>query len=104
MNGRQARKLRNVAKGILLSQKVHLGEGYREYNVAMNSTQMVKDVVDGHHVVKAEKAPGTITSAWRFRVLYRLLKREYVAKWRKEPLNEYSDGTGPGVVPAGAGS
>ena len=83
MNGRKAKELRRMATKMCEKLGTPLGKGYNEYHQAMNTFKMVKDVVDGIHVVKPEKAPGTVTRAWEWRNTYQTLKRNYLARRRK---------------------
>ena len=66
--------------------KKSAGEGHGEYNQAMNMIEWEPQLddnghplfdPDGHALLKPGKFPGTITNAWKVRVLYRILKKQW---------------------------
>jgi hypothetical protein len=72
--------------------KAKASDGYNEYNQAMNclgwTAQLdgeglpMKDP-DGQFLKTIEKRPGTITCAWKVRVMYQALKNQ----WKAAPHN-----------------
>jgi hypothetical protein len=91
MNGSRAKKLRRVALDYVLTiMKVSAGEGKDVYNHAMNRIDWMPQLdsdgfpmkdPDGVPLMKPDKFPGTLTNAWKWRVLYRSLK----AQWKGGP-------------------
>ena len=89
MNGKRAKKLRKVALHYVLTvMKKSAGEGKDIYNQAMNrldwEPQLDSDGFPmrdpgGTPLMKPGKHPGTITCAWKWRVLYQALKRQWMA-------------------------
>ena len=87
MNGKKAKRLRRLATIICQQEKVPLGKGYNEYNQAMNRISweptkdgdgnIARDPETGDPLIKPGKAPGTITTAWQWRTLYKKLKRQF---------------------------
>lgn len=97
MRGKRARLLRamavTVCKYMVKDQDgkpISLGAGYNEYNQANNRTgwSTAKDGAgnimydpDGMALKQVvNNLPGTITCAWKLRVIYQNLKREYKYK------------------------
>ena len=87
MNGKRAKKLRKIALGLLHKEGVSGGEGVNTYNQAMNCPQW-KPYIDEEGMPKIDpdtkeplmiikRGPGTITTAHRFRILYKELKRRW---------------------------
>jgi hypothetical protein len=90
MNGKKAKKLRAMAVQMVTGpMKAKVSDGYNEYNQAMNridwAPQMddkgfpMKDP-DGVALMKPDKFPGTLTCAWKVRVMYQALKAQWKAK------------------------
>jgi len=88
MRGKRAKKLRRIAlQYVLTVMKKSAGEGRNEYNQAMNRIEwepMLNPETshpmmdpDGFPLMKPGKAPGTITSAWHWRVMYKSLKKQW---------------------------
>ena len=84
MNGKKAKRLRKMAEALLRKDGHKLGDGYREYNQAMNRIDWVPQLdndgfplidPDGVPLMKPEQTPGTLTSAYKIRVLHQGLKR-----------------------------
>lgn len=89
MRGSRAKKLRRIALEYVVGiMKKSAGEGYNEYNQAMNriewETVLDKNghpvIVGGQAMKKPGKAPGTITCAWHTRVMYKQLKKRWKAR------------------------
>jgi hypothetical protein len=90
MNGKQAKKLYKMAEAMVTGPlKAKLSDGYNEYNHAMNRLTWTNQVdsdgcamkdPDGQFLKTLEKAPGTITCAWKVRVMYQALKAQWKAK------------------------
>ena len=89
MRGSKAKKLRKLASIICQQEGIKQGEGYNEYNQAMNRLDWGPMLdpdgypaydEDGVPLMKPEKAPGTITCAWKVRTMYLNLKREFRGK------------------------
>jgi hypothetical protein len=91
MNGKRAKKLRQVALHYILTvMKVSAGDGKDTYNQAMNRIDWaphldadgfpMKDP-DGTPLMKPDKFPGTLTNGWKWRTLYRSLKQQ----WKRGP-------------------
>lgn len=88
MRGKRAKFLRNLAASYVVgTMNKKLGEGCNEYNQAMNRIDWEPQLDDQGHpmkdpegvaLMKPAKAPGTITSAWHWRVMYRQLKKWWV--------------------------
>ena len=87
MNGKRAKKLRQLALNYVLTVlKKSAGEGKDVYNQAMNRIDWapqlddeglpVKDP-DGYPLMKPDKFPGTLTCAWKWRVMYQSLKQQW---------------------------
>jgi hypothetical protein len=77
---------------VLTKLKVSAGEGKDQYNQAMNMIQWAPQLddqglplldPDGVALLKPDKFPGTITNAWKWRVLYRILKKQ----WKMKPTS-----------------
>jgi hypothetical protein len=93
MNGKVAKKLRRMARHIVTGpMKAKASDGYNEYNQAMNclgwTAQLDGDGLpmkdpDGQFLKTIEKRPGTITCAWKVRVMYKALK----GQWKAAPHN-----------------
>jgi hypothetical protein len=91
MNGKRAKKLRKAALLICHNVlKISGGEGMNEYNQAMNCTGwgQPKDK-DGHPLLDGDgfplmsivhDLPGTVTTAWKWKIVYNSLKKEYKRK------------------------
>lgn len=86
MNGKRAKKLRRMALEYVVGvMKKGAEEGYNQYNQAMNRIEMQPSLdenghpilVGGQAVLKPTKAPGTITSAWHLRTMYKHLKKRW---------------------------
>ena len=86
MRGSRAKKLHRIAlEYVLTIMKKSAGEGYNEYNQAMNRIEWehVMDdkgmplMIDGDFMKKPGKAAGTITCAWHTRVMYKQLKKRW---------------------------
>ena len=84
MRGKKAKRLRRLAGDLCRKEGIKLGEGYRQYNQAMNRIDWVPQLKDdgmplldpdGQPLMKPDKCPGTITCAWKARVMYKNLKR-----------------------------
>jgi hypothetical protein len=90
MRGKRAKKLRRIALHYVLTKlKVSAGEGHGQYNQAMNMLKWERQVDSdgfpmkdpgGGFLLTPTKMPGTITNAWKWRVLYRILKKQWKAK------------------------
>jgi hypothetical protein len=90
MNGKQAKKLRRMAVAMVTGpMKSKVSDGLNEYNQAMNclgwTRQLDADGLpmqdpDGGFLRTLEKKPGTITCAWKVRVMYQALKAQWKAK------------------------
>jgi len=92
MRGKRAKALRKLAATYVTTiMKKSLGDGYNVYNRAMNSkgwdSQLddkglpMKDP-DGVLLMKVVNKPGTITSDWKWRNLYRILKKRWTIRQR----------------------
>lgn len=91
MNGKRAKRLRKAALLICNNVlKIGGGEGKNEYNQAMNCTGWgnPKDK-DGHPLLDGDgyplmsivhDRPGTVTTAWKWKIIYNSLKKEYKRK------------------------
>lgn len=91
MNGKRAKRLRKAA--LLICHKVLKvsgGEGMNTYNQAMNCVGWgnPKDK-DGHPLLDGDgfplmsvvnNLPGTITTGWKWKIVYNQLKKEYKRK------------------------
>lgn len=98
MNGKQAKRLRAVAlKMVTGPMKAKAGDGYNEYNQAMNRLEWTNQVgedgmamkdPDGQFLKTLDKAPGTLTCAWKVRVMYLLLKKQWNLKGHKEKVTK----------------
>lgn len=84
MRGKKAKRLRKMAGALLRKEGIKLGEGYNQYNQAMNRMDWVPQLNDdgfpvldpeGLPMMKIDKCPGTITCAFKARVMYKQLKR-----------------------------
>ena len=94
MNGKQSKKLYKMAVALVTGPlKAKVSDGYNEYNQAMNMIQWEPQLDDqslpmldpeGHALMKPGKFPGTITCAWKVRVMYQALK----AQWKAAPHNQ----------------
>ena len=93
MNGKQAKRLRRMALAFIEGpMKAKASDGFNEYNQAMNRIDWepqldddsfpMKDP-DGVPLMKPGKFPGTITCAWKVRVMYQMLKY----RWKGLPHN-----------------
>jgi hypothetical protein len=91
MRGKRAKQLRVLAMRVLRQEGISGGEGVNEYNQAMNRMDwepMLDDDGfpmldgDGQPLMKPGYAPGTITCAWKFRVMYQNLKDIYKVNHR----------------------
>jgi hypothetical protein len=90
MNGKKAKKLMVMAVQLVtVTMKSKASEGYNQYNQAMNclgwTNQLDADGMamkdpEGQFLKTLEKRPGTITSAWKVRVMYQALKKQWKAK------------------------
>jgi hypothetical protein len=90
MRGKKAKKLRKLAMSLLHKEGMSAGEGFNQYNQAMNRMEWEPQLDDdglplmdpeGQPLMKPGYAPGTLTTAWKFRTMYQNLKRIYkVAK------------------------
>jgi hypothetical protein len=68
MNGKRAKKLRRAALVYIVSKmEVKASEGYNEYNQAMNRFDWA----------------GTITCAWKWRVMYQSMKKRWMDRLKK---------------------
>jgi hypothetical protein len=93
MRGKRAKLLRKAAASVCQNiLKVKLSDGYNVYNQARNMRGWVpmtdadgfpmKDP-DGTPLKKlVDDLPGTITSAWKFRTMYKNLKAQYKKRFR----------------------
>jgi hypothetical protein len=90
MNGKRAKKLRRAALVYITTKlEASAGEGHNEYNQAMNRYTWapaldadgfpVKDP-EGVGLMTPEKSPGTITCAWKWRVMYQSMKKLWKAR------------------------
>jgi hypothetical protein len=93
MNGKRAKRLRRAALVYIVTKmKAKASEGYNEYNQAMNRFDWapvvdaegfpIKDP-EGLGLKKPEKAPGTITCAWKWRVMYQSMKKRWMDRLKK---------------------
>jgi hypothetical protein len=71
--------------------KKSAGEGYNEYNQAMNRVDWEPQLDNNGHpmmdpggtaLMKPGKFPGTITCVWHVRVMYQQLKKRWKARGR----------------------
>lgn len=93
MRGKRAKYLRRMAAELVIRDGAKgLGEGYNEYHQAMNMIQWGPQLdesglpmldPEGMALMKPDKFPGTITNAWKWRVMYRTLKR----MWKRNGNN-----------------
>jgi hypothetical protein len=84
MNGEKAKRLRRLAGALIVKEGIKMGDGYNKYNQAMNRMDWepmldadgypMKDP-EGVGLMKPTKQPGTLTCAWKFRVMYQNLKK-----------------------------
>ncbi len=83
MRNKRAKTLRAVAAQMLIKEGVKLGEGYNKYNQAMNRIHWEPQLdekgfpmmdPEGMPLMKPAQFPGTITCAFKHRVLYQKLK------------------------------
>lgn len=89
MNGKRSKMLRRMSSEICKHQGIKLGDGYRIYNRADNRMdlkpvinddgQVVRDQ-DGLPLMKPALQPGTITNAWKWRIIYLELKKRWKQK------------------------
>jgi len=86
MRGSRAKKLKRIAtEYVVRVLKKSAGEGYNEYNQAMNRIEMQPALDENSHPIMVggqatlipAKAPGTITCAWHVRVMYQQLKQRW---------------------------
>jgi hypothetical protein len=85
MNGRRAKKLAVLAQQICIMEKIGWSEGYNEYNQLDNciswepafdeQTGLPMRDPEGFKLLKPVKNPGTLQTAWKFRIIYKNLKR-----------------------------
>ena len=84
MNGKRAKKIRKVARLLCDREGIKLGEGYNNYNQAMNKIDLEPQLDDeglpmidpeGVPLMKPGKQPGTITTDWKYRTMVQKLKR-----------------------------
>ena len=84
MNGKRAKKLRRIARLLCERENIKLGDGYNHYNQAMNKIGWEPQLDDdglplkdpeGLPLMKPGRAPGTITTAWKYRTMVQKLKR-----------------------------
>jgi hypothetical protein len=84
MRGKKAKRLRRLAGTLCRQEGIKLGEGYNTYNQAMNRIDWVPQLDDkgypmmdpeGVPMMKTDQCPGTVTCAWKVRVMYKGLKR-----------------------------
>lgn len=93
MRNKVAKKLRRAALAMVTGpMKAEAKDGYNEYNQAMNCLSWApqRDAdgyptfdPDGYPLKTLEKKPGTITCAWKVRVMYQALK----SQWKGRPHN-----------------
>jgi hypothetical protein len=87
MRGKRAKKLRRMALQYCLTElNISAGEGKDQYHQAMNMIDWAPQLDDegfplkdpeGTMLMKPDKFPGTITNAWKWRTLYRILKKQW---------------------------
>jgi hypothetical protein len=86
MRGKRAKRLRELARVLCRQEGIKFGEGYNHYNQAMNRIDWEPMIDpdgfpaldgDGEPLMKPGKAPGTITCAWKLRIMYQGLKRQW---------------------------
>ena len=92
MRNKTAKKLRHMAEVICLKEGTKLGEGYREYHQAMNCLRWEEfigedglpmiDPDTGRPNMVVKPGPGTITTAWRVRAIYKQLKKAWKEGYR----------------------
>ena len=92
MRNKTAKKLRHMAEVICLKEGTKLGEGYREYHQAMNCPRWEEfigedglpmiDPDTGRPNMVVKPGPGTITTAWRVRAIYKQLKKAWKEGYR----------------------
>lgn len=92
MNGKQAKRLRQLAEKYVVGiMKKKMSDGHGLYHTAMNRIEWVAQLdsdgfpmkdPEGTPLIKPGPAPGTITNAWTWRVLYRRLKRQWQKRVR----------------------
>jgi len=92
MRGKRAKALRKLAEKYTVGiMKKKISDGYGLYHTAMNKIEWQPQLddaglpmrdPDGVPLIKPGPAPGTITSAWQWRVLYRRLKKQWQKRVR----------------------
>jgi hypothetical protein len=92
MRGKRAKLLRRQAKAYVLYQlKKPLGEGYNTYHQVENRMSMEpvldddgfpRQDEDGTPLLGIKKKPGTITTGWHFRTIYKILKKAHYGRHR----------------------
>jgi hypothetical protein len=91
MNGKQSKKLRRMALAMVTGpMKAKASDGYNEYNQARNclswKTQLdsdglpMRDPAGSGFLKTLVQNPGTITCAWKVRVMYKALKAQWKGK------------------------
>jgi hypothetical protein len=97
LNNKRAKYLRKLARTICITENIGPGDGYNEYNQLENCVCWAAAFADGkpptwddpekdenrlpaldpegHKLIAPYRRPGTITTAWRFRMIYQNLKR-----------------------------
>jgi hypothetical protein len=86
MNGKRAKLIRKRTEELLTSIGIGYGDGCEEYEQEQNCHSwevfklpdgtIMRDP-DGAAMLKPVKAPGTIRSKWKFKVLYKWMKKMY---------------------------
>ena len=86
MNSKRAKLIKKRTADLLTSLGVPLGEGHGDYEqvnncvswepaIAKDGTRIVDH--DGVQLLKPMKNPGTIVHKWKYKVLYKWLKKMY---------------------------
>ena len=90
MRGSRAKHLRKMAAQLVLQNGAKgLGDGFNQYHQAMNMIQWEPQLDDegfpmrdpeGMGLMKPGKFPGTITTAWKWRAMYKTLKKMWTRR------------------------
>ena len=93
MRGKRAKHLRRLTETILSNMGTEWSDGYNQYNQAMNRIDWVPQLDDqglplmdpeGYAMMRPDKAPGTITTAWKFRATYQTLKKQWKSRHKRD--------------------
>lgn len=79
MRGTRAKSIAKLAAAMCRAKNINLGDGCGQYQQANNCNALERVHVPelGTYMVKAVKHPGTIFHMWKYKQMYRYLKRLY---------------------------